>query len=137
MPIKLEFHENGVLFLASGLVTDEELVKAERGIYTHNYAGKLEYQLCDFTKVTDFQPTSDTMRSIGLWDRKMASELSRQNVAIVARDGSYVRTMGLIWEVWTQDSSTGAQGVLTNMVNAWEEAVKWFDSFGIAIEASS
>ena len=67
----------------------------------------------------------------------MASELSRQNVAIVARDGSYVRTMGLIWEVWTQDSSTGAQGVLTNMVNAWEEAVKWFDSFGIAIEASS
>ena len=45
MPITLEYYNNGVLFLASGIVTDADVEKAERGIYDHNYPGMLQYRL--------------------------------------------------------------------------------------------
>lgn len=134
MPIALEFYKNGVVIRHTGIITDEELIQAEREIYSHLRLEQLQFQIVDLTEVRDFKASADTMRHLGQTDYTKAHSLNRQHVAVIAP--SQGRAMSSIWEAWAKDKDIDDPAILTKIVNTTEEAKKWLEENGINVSSN-
>jgi len=134
MATVLEFYRNGLVVRHRGLVTDEEMLETERGIYRHAYPAPLEFQVVDLSQVTDFRASPETMRDVGRMDRDMARALKRQYVAVIAP--SQGRAMAIVWQAWATEGGR-SPSLVTTKVNTIDEAQDWLCGQGIAVDLTT
>ena len=79
MATVLEFYRNGVVVRHRGVVTDEEMLEMERGIYSYAYPAPLEFQVIDLSRVSDFRASPEMMRDIGRMDDYMKALSDLEN----------------------------------------------------------
>jgi len=131
MSFNLEFHDNGVTLSFADVVTDEDLLESDDGLYGHDYPQGLQFQLVDLTDVRDFQASHKTMRYLGEKDREYSQTHGRQLIAVVAP--THGRANTIVWEVWAQDNSAPDPALLTKIVDDRSEALAWLKENGIEI----
>lgn len=131
MPFALEFHNNGVFLIFTGVVTDEDLLESDDDLYGHVYPDGLQFQLVDLTEVRDFRASHKTMRYLGEKDREYSQTHGKQKIAVIAP--THGRANSIVWEVWAQDNSTEDPALLTKIVDSHLEAVTWLRKNGIEI----
>jgi len=131
MPIALEFYDNGVVVKHTGVITDDELIQAEREIYSYVYPQRLRFQIIDLTEVEVFQASGETMRFLGQTDYALTKSLDRQHIVVVAP--AHGRSQSIIWEAWAQDADTNDPAILTEIVNTIDEAIRWLGDNGVKI----
>ncbi len=131
MATVLEFYRNGVVVRHQGVVTDQEMLETERGIYSHAYPVPLEFQIADLSQVSDFRVSLETMRDVGRMDRDMARSLKRQHVAVIAP--SQGRAMAIVWQAWATEGGQSSS-LVTTKVNTISEAQDWLRGQGIDVD---
>ncbi|QDU74463.1 hypothetical protein Pan97_14710 [Bremerella volcania] len=131
MSFALEFHDNGVFLVFADVVTDEQLLESDEGLYRHTYPEGLQFQLVDLSDVRDFQASHKTMRYLGEKDREFSQANGRQLIVVVAP--THGRANSIVWEVWAQDTSAEDPVLLTKIVDTHDEAFAWLKENGIEI----
>jgi len=131
MPIALEFYDNGVVVRHTVVIADDELIQAEREIYSYVYPQRLRFQIIDLTEVEVFQASGETMRFLGQTDYALTKSLDRQHIVVVAP--AHGRSQSIIWEAWAQDADTNDPAILTEIVNTIDEAIRWLGDNGVKI----
>jgi hypothetical protein len=61
MAIRINYLDNGIgiEIIASGIVTGEEIIKAQEEIYNEENLKKQKYQIIDRTRCTEYQVSSE------------------------------------------------------------------------------
>lgn len=131
MSYQLEFRSNGVFLTFADVVTDDDLLKSDDGLYGHDYPDGLQYQLVDLSDVRDFQASHQTMRYLGEKDREFSQANGRQLIVVIAP--THGRANSIVWEVWAQDNSTDDPALLTKIVDTRLEALTWLKKHGIDV----
>ena len=129
MPIAMEFYDNGVVVRHTGVITDDELLQAERDIYDYVYREQLQFQIIDLADVEVSQASGETMRFLGQTDYALAKSLDRQHIVVVAP--THGRSQSIIWEVWVQDADAHDPAILMEIVNTIDEAIRWLGNNGV------
>ena len=129
MPIAMEFYDNGVVVRHTGVITDDELIQAERELYAYVYREQLQFQIIDLADVEVSQAPGETMRFLGQTDYALAKSLDRQHIVVVAP--THGRSQSIIWEAWVQDADAHDPAILMEIVNTIDEAIRWLGNNGV------
>ena len=129
MPIAMEFYDNGVVVRHTGVITDDELLQAERDIYDYVYREQLQFQIIDLADVEVSQASGEPMRFLGQTDYALAKSLDRQHIVVVAP--THGRSQSIIWEAWVQDADAHDPAILMEIVNTIDEAIRWLGNNGV------
>ena len=129
MPIAMEFYDNGVVVRHTGVITDDELIQAERELYAYVYREQLQFQIIDLADVEVSQASGETMRFLGQTDYALAKSLDRQHIVVVAP--THGRSQSIIWEAWVQDADAHDPAILMEIVNTIDEAIRWLGNNGV------
>lgn len=86
MPYVTTWEESGVLWTFRGLVTGDEILRANQEIYRDPRFQRLTYQIVDLTAVERFDVTEDDMAMIAVNDRIASRSKPGVRVAIAADD---------------------------------------------------
>ena len=129
MPIAMEFYDNGVVVRHTGVITDDELLQAERDIYDYVYREQLQFQIIDLADVEVSQASGETMRFLGQTDYALAKSLDRQHIVVVAP--THGRSQSIIWEAWVQVADAHDPAILMEIVNTIDEAIRWLGNNGV------
>lgn len=108
MPYSSYWEQQGVLFVFSGIVTDQDLLEANLDIYDDPRFMDLRYEVANFLDVTEFNVTSDMIRKVA--DLDYAASKRNPNIAVAIVDTSAViKGLANMWaysggaEVWESE----------------------------------
>ena len=121
MPVKLnyEYEGAGAVLIGSGTVTGDELRHCNDQMYAPDRIHRLRYQLCDFREITDFEVSSDELRSIAQQDNAAATQNPDITIAIVA-NRRVIYGMARMWQAFVDEASFN-----THVFRTMDEAQVW------------
>lgn len=124
MGLHFEQRSNGgVLVEAAGVITSEDLVRANDMIYGSEEKIKaLKYQIWDFEKAEDLIARAEDLRRLAAQDAVAAAINSNILIAVISpRD--YGFGMGRMWESFVAETA-----IHSHVFRTREEAESWIDS---------
>ncbi len=121
MPIELAYLEdNGVLLSGFGILTAYDIKEVNNTLYeTPQKIQKITYQLCDFTRVTQVEISSEEIGAIAEQDAK-AGEINPNMFIAVVGEEDLVFGLSRMWETLA-DTIPFEKHVFRQM----EDAQKW------------
>ena len=99
MPYTTTWTRNGVVWTYSGILTGQEALQSNLEIYGDERFDDLDYQIADFTNVTENQISELHTKKIAYLDRAAAESNSRIKVAIVMEDSGFLDTADIYGEL--------------------------------------
>ena len=99
MPYTTTWTSNGVIWTYSGVLTGQEALQSNIEIYGDERFDDLDYQIADFTQVTENQISEIHTKKIAYLDQAAAETNSRIKVAIVIEDSSFLNTADIYSEL--------------------------------------
>lgn len=126
MSIICDFKSNGVIAWHQGVINSNDLIQANKKIYSHKYDEGLEFQLIDVTKVEEFNVSPEDMRILAEMDRNEIKH-KKQFACVVAPSDSLFG-MARMWNIQSEENNFE-----NNVVRSMEEAITWFKSKDIKI----
>jgi len=124
MPIEIRYLDDGigVLFIGEGLVTGEDIISANRQIFSsEENMLKNKYGLLDLSKVTQYEVSNSEVEIIASQDENASEYISDAVVAVVAKD-ELVFGLSRMWEMIVESPSLQWE---TNVFKAREDAEAW------------
>ena len=128
MPIKCEFRPNGVIIWHSGIITGKDLLDANHEIYSYQYNQDLQFQLADLTKVEKFDVSKDDMAALAIMDSEVKKDNCQYACSVAPTDLLF--GLSRTWNIQAE-----SENFITNVVRNRDEALAWYKSHGIIIEA--
>ena len=111
MPYELIWEDRGVIFRFWDVVSDDDLKQSNLDAYGHPRFADIAYELVDFTNVTEFGFSNDTVRLVAEWDFKASKRNPSMRLAIVGEDklllglaNMYRLTLDSQGGTWEQDA---------------------------------
>ncbi|MFC1542492.1 hypothetical protein ACFL4M_01210 [Pseudomonadota bacterium] len=126
MSIELEFKSNGVIIWHSGVVTGEDLILANKDVYSYKYDEGLLFQLADLSDVEDFDVSSNDMATLAAMDKQFIKGIKQFGCTVAPTD--------VLFGFSRQWNMQAEKDVFhTNVVRSMDEAITWFASKGITV----
>jgi DNA polymerase/3'-5' exonuclease PolX len=92
MPCKITWEENGILFTHTGRVTNDEIMRMNDLMYGDNRFETIQYQISDYTLVTENLVNIQGAKIAGTLDRFSARWTSRHmKLVVVTTDPAFIR----------------------------------------------
>jgi len=135
VPVEVKYLNGGkgVMFIASGFVTGEELITASKEIFSRDIAEEpYLYGLVDFNDVDGVNVSTAEVRRIADLDLRASKHIPKAVVGIYAKN-DLAFGLGRMWEVFIADA-----GWDTKVFRSRPDAVAWvrqrvFETFGLHI----
>ena len=104
MAIQINHLDNGIgiEILASGIVTGEEIIKAQEEIYNEENLQKQKYQIIDRTHCTEYQVSSEDIERISDIDNR-ASEVNSYIIIAVVSSTPLQYGMTRMWQAYIKE----------------------------------
>ena len=104
MAIQINHLDNGIgiEILASGIVTGEEIIKAQEEIYDEENLQKQKYQIIDRTHCTEYQVSSEDIERISDIDNR-ASEVNSYIIIAVVSSTPLQYGMTRMWQAYIKE----------------------------------
>jgi hypothetical protein len=125
MPIEIMYFDGGkgVLWKASGTLTGEDLMAANKEMFSRDLiAEPYHYGLFDSTAVTEVKISADTMRDNAAQDLSEARRMPKFVYAIYAHS-DVTFGLGRMWE-----ALVGESGWATHTFRRRSDAVEWLET---------
>jgi hypothetical protein len=122
MAIEIEYFDGGkgVLWRASGTLTGEDLLSANKEMFSRDLVAEpYHYGLFDSTAVTEVKISADTMRENAMQDVSEARRMPKCVYAIYAKS-DVTFGLGRMWE-----ALVGESGWVTHTFGKRPDAVDW------------
>ena len=126
MSIELEFKSNGVIIWHSGVVTGEDLILANKNVYSYKYDEGLLFQLADLSDVEDFDVSSNDMATLAAMDKQFIKGIKQFGCTVAPTDVLFGASRQ--WSAQAQ-----RDGFDSHVVRSMDEAIAWFKSKGITV----
>lgn len=127
MSIVCEFRSNGVIIWHSGVITGNDLIQANKEIYSHKYDDVFEFQLADLSNVEEFDVSMEDMRILAKMDYEIKIDTKQFACAVAPSDLLF--GMSRSWNIQSEKDDFE-----NNVVRRMDEAIAWFKSKGIYIK---
>ena len=129
MPYETIWEEKGVYWKYSGILTGDDILQSNIGIYGDSRFDNLRYQLVDMLDVESFDVDTEAMEEVTAMDAGASQTNPRLVVALVATQVQAKRLVELY------ETTTGGAPWETAIFESVEEARVWITAkFGIAFE---
>ncbi len=104
MPVRVNFSKDGarVEFISEGVVTGDEIIEANKKIYTRENLVRLRYKIIDRTGCTDYRVTSEDVLIIANQD-KAAAKINSNIVVLLISTTPIQYGMSRMWQAYTDD----------------------------------
>jgi len=104
MAIQINHLDNGIgiEILAAGIVTGEEIIKAQEEIYNEENLQKQKYQIIDRTHCTEYQVSSEDIERISDIDNR-ASEVNSYIIIAVVSSTPLQYGMTRMWQAYIKE----------------------------------
>jgi hypothetical protein len=104
MAIQINYLDNGIgiEIIASGIVTGEEIIKAQEEIYNEENLQKQKYQIIDRTHCTEYQVSSEDIERISDIDNR-ASEVNSYIIIAVVSSTPLQYGMTRMWQAYIKE----------------------------------
>ena len=104
MAVQINYLDNGIgiEILASGIVTGEEIIKAQEEIYNEENLQKQKYQIIDRTHCTEYQVSSEDIERISDIDNR-ASEVNSYIIIAVVSSTPLQYGMTRMWQAYIKE----------------------------------
>ena len=104
MTIQINYPDNGIgiEIIASGIVTGEEIIKAQDEIYNEENLQKQKYQIIDRTHCTEYQVSSEDIERISDRDNR-ASEVNSYIIIAVVSSTPLQYGMTRMWQAYIRE----------------------------------
>ena len=124
MPIQIHALDDGkgVEVLATGVVTGQEVLAANREVYVRDTLEKLRYKLIDRTHCTHYAVTPLEMKIVAMQDVQ-ASKINADLVIVLVTRGKLQYGMTRMWQLLSEKS-----GFRTKIFKDRESADAWLDA---------
>ena len=104
MPVQINFLDDGegIKFVSSGIVTGEEVIEANKKIYTREKPLRMKYEIIDRTGCTEYRVSSKDVQIMADQDRMAATINPNFLIAVVSTtDLQYGVTR--MWQAYIED----------------------------------
>ena len=104
MTVQINYPDNGIgiEIIASGIVTGEEIIKAQEEIYNEENLQKQKYQIIDRTHCTEYQVSSEDIERISDIDNR-ASEVNSYIIIAVVSSTPLQYGMTRMWQAYIKE----------------------------------
>lgn len=121
MPIDVNFIDDGlgVEFISSGVVTGEQVIEANKSVYTPENLSRLTYKIVDRTECTDYRVTAGEVEAIALQDRE-AAKVNPHVIVVLVSPTPVQFGVSRMWEAHVQGT-----GWRTGVFKDRESADAW------------
>ncbi len=104
MAVQINYLDNGIgiEIIASGIVTGEEIIKAQEEIYNEENLQKQKYQIIDRTHCTEYQVSSEDIERISDIDNR-ASEVNSYIIIAVVSSTPLQYGMTRMWQAYIKE----------------------------------
>ena len=104
MAIQINYLDNGIgiEIIASGIVTGEEIIKAQEEVYNEENLQKQKYQIIDRTHCTEYQVSSEEIERISDRDNR-ASEVNSYIIIAVVSSTPLQYGMTRMWQAYIKE----------------------------------
>jgi hypothetical protein len=126
LSIICEFKPNGVIVWHREVITDDDLFKANKELYSHIYDEGFQFQLLDLSEVVEFDVSDEAMRYLADMDRKFKKD-TKQFACVVAPT-SHTIAKSTLWKILSTEDDFE-----NKVVNNIDDAIEWFKLKGINI----
>jgi hypothetical protein len=92
----------GIEIIASGIVTGEEIIKAQEEVYNEENLQKQKYQIIDRTHCTEYQVSSEDIERISDIDNR-ASEVNSYIIIAVVSSTPLQYGMTRMWQAYIKE----------------------------------
>jgi hypothetical protein len=96
MPYEVSWEPSGVVQRYSGVVSDEDVIAANREVYANPLLPAMKYQIVDFSLVEKIDVSSATARAVADSDRRVAETNPDVKAAIIT-SAPFVRGMSNLY----------------------------------------
>ena len=83
MPLEVSWEPLGAVFRFSGVVSDEDVIAANREVYANPLLPAMKYQIVDFSLVEKINVSSATVRELASFDLRAAEINPDVKVAVI------------------------------------------------------
>jgi hypothetical protein len=84
MPYETHWEADGILWVYTGAMSDDDVLRANLDLYDDPRFPSIRYQIADFQLVDAFTATAQTVRKLSRMDREQSARNPLMKVAIVA-----------------------------------------------------
>lgn len=86
MPIELKYLDKGrgVEYFVTGVLTGDDIIKANRKLYASKASASVQYKIIDRTECTDYHVRADDVRLIAEQEKEAAKNNPRLIIALIA-----------------------------------------------------
>ena len=104
MAVQINYLDNGIgiEIIASGIVTGEEIIKAQEEVYNEENLQKQKYQIIDRTHCTEYQVSSEDIERISDIDNR-ASEVNSYIIIAVVSSTPLQYGMTRMWQAYIKE----------------------------------
>ena len=124
MPIKVKYLDNGlgVLFIGEGIVTGDDIINANRKIFSSvEKMKKYKYGLIDYSRITQFNVSTSEVEIIASQDMK-ASLFITDGVLAITAEQDFEFGINRMWEITVESSGLPWE---TTVFRDRDAAKKW------------
>ena len=126
MPYETKWEEKGIYWKYSGILTGDDLLQSNMGIYGDSRFDKLHYQIIDMLDVETFDVDTETMEEVTAMDLGASQSNPNLIVAVVA---NHIQAKRLV-EIY--ETTAGGAPWETEIFETVKDARIWITSkFGI------
>ncbi|MBN1866607.1 hypothetical protein JW916_04885 [Candidatus Sumerlaeota bacterium] len=110
MPLRVNFLDGGagVEFASAGVLTGEEVIEANKRIYTHENLARLRYKIVDRTGCTEYRVSPEDVQRIAAQDREAAKTNPNIAVAFVSKTELQFG-MSRMWQAYADSAGFASQ----------------------------
>ena len=104
MPIQINILDDGegIEFIASGIVTGEEIIEANRKIYTREKPLRMKYEIIDRTHCTEYRVSSEEVQILA--DQlRMAAKINPNYLIAVVSTTDLQYGVTRMWQAYVDD----------------------------------
>jgi len=105
MPVKINILQDGmgIEFISSGIVTGNEIIEANKKVYTQERLLQLRYKIIDRSTCTEYRVSTDEIKIIANQDIE-ASKINKNITILLVSSTSLQYGMTRMWQVLSEDT---------------------------------
>ncbi|HPD55708.1 MAG TPA: hypothetical protein P5294_00225 [Smithellaceae bacterium] len=123
MPIELKYLDEGrgVEYFVTGVLTGDDIIKANRLLYSSSLSASLKYKIIDRTQCTDYHVRADDVRLIAEQEKEAAINNPHLIIALIAP----TKVQFAMSRMFKSYLEAAASGYKTEIFNNRKSAQEW------------